>query len=250
MQEIEQLRALGDATRAARMAARHKRDRETLGIAPAELEPLVAGWRAAMDAPARVDLARALWDSDIHEARIAAAKLLLQARMRPDDGAWAAILDWAPALDALDIADAVAAAGQRRLAADPARIEDLAGFVTAANPLQRRLALGVTQAWARMNHPRPADIAIRERALDWAAVLHHDGNGAVRQAVAAWLSDLARHDADRAAAWQPAELAADAPADLPAELPVDPPADMPAEPHAEPPADMPDGDTGADQDPR
>lgn len=205
MQEIDQLRALGDADRAARSAARHKRARETLGVAPADLDPLVAGWRAALAPGERVDLARALWDTDIHEARIAAAKLLLQARMRPDADAWAAILDWAPALDALEIADAVAAAGQRRLASDPARLADLNPFVEAANPLQRRLALTMTAAWARMNHPRPSDTVIRDRALEWAALLHHDGNGAVRQAVEGWLRDLRRHDPERADAWQPAQ---------------------------------------------
>ncbi|WP_282602775.1 DNA alkylation repair protein [Paracoccus sp. PARArs4] len=215
MQEIEQLRALGDADRAAKMAARHKRDRETLGIAPAQLEPLVAGWRAALTPEERVALARTLWESDIHEARIAAAKLLLQARMRPDDDAWAAILEWAPAVDALDIADAVAAAGQRRLASDPARLGDLEPFMESRNPLQRRLLMTMTNHWAKMNHPKPADIAIRDRALEWAAHLHHDSNGAVRQAVAALLSDLARHDPERAAAWKPAEKVAEDQPDQP-----------------------------------
>ncbi|MBU2958685.1 DNA alkylation repair protein [Paracoccus sp. 1_MG-2023] len=209
MQEIEQLRALANPERAAKMAARHKRDRETLGIAPAELEPLVAGWRAAMTPDERVALARDLWEADIHEARIAAAKLLLQARMRPDADAWATILEWAPAIDALDIADAVAAAGQRRLASDPERLADLEGFAEAKNPLQRRLLMTITNAWAKMNHPKPADLPIRDRALEWASHLHHDGNGAVRQAVAAWLSDLARHDPERAAAWAPAEKVVD-----------------------------------------
>ena len=35
-----------------------------------------------------VALAAGLWDSDIHEARVAAAKLLTQARIRPDDAVW------------------------------------------------------------------------------------------------------------------------------------------------------------------
>jgi hypothetical protein len=46
---------------------------------------LATDWRKALDLPGRIALAQGLWASDIFEARIAAAKLFLQARIRPDD---------------------------------------------------------------------------------------------------------------------------------------------------------------------
>ncbi len=67
MQELDRLRDLADPERAARASARHKRDRETLGITPAALEEVVAEWRAERDLDARIALAEALWDSDVHE---------------------------------------------------------------------------------------------------------------------------------------------------------------------------------------
>ncbi|MFC0202336.1 DNA alkylation repair protein [Paracoccus rhizosphaerae] len=202
MQELERLRAEADVTRAARTAARHKTGRETLGVPPARIEALASEWRAALDINGRVDLARALWDSDVHEARLAAARLLVQARMRPDDGAWQAILDWAPDVDGTEIGDAVMAAASRRLLAVPERLDQIEPWVTGANPWLRRAVLVATGPWARMNNLKPADRAVRERVLAWAIKLSRDRNGAVRQAVDSWLRDLDKHDPDRAATWR------------------------------------------------
>ncbi|MGZ3216751.1 DNA alkylation repair protein [Paracoccus sp. T5] len=207
MQELDQLRALGEPERAARLAARHKTGRETLGVTPADLDAAVAGWREALDVEGRLALARALWDSDIHEARLAAARLLVQARMRPDAGAWQAILDWAPQIDGAEIADAVMAAASRRLLADPSRLDQIEPWLDSNNPWLRRSLMIATLRWAKMNHPKPVDLEHRERILDWAHRLAFDRNGAVRQAVETWLRDLGRHDAARAAEWQMAQAA-------------------------------------------
>ncbi|WP_410217907.1 DNA alkylation repair protein [Paracoccus sp. (in: a-proteobacteria)] len=216
MQELDQLRALGDPQHAERVAARHKSGRETLGITPARLEEVVSGWRETLDAESRVALARGLWDSNIHEARIAAARLLVQARMRPDEEAWTLIRDWTPQIDGTDIGDAIAAAASRRLASDPARLDQIAEWLNSPNPWQRRGLLMATLPWAKMNHPKMADVQIRERVLDWALALSSDRHGAVRQAVETWLRDLTKHDAERVAAWHEARAA------MPAPSPADP----------------------------
>lgn len=202
MQELDRLRAGADPDRAARIAARHKTGRETLGVPPEHVEALAAEWRAALDIDARIALARALWDSDIHEARLTAARLLVQARMRPDDAAWQIILDWAPQVDGAEIGDAVMATAARRLVASPVRLDDIEPWVQDANPWLRRSVLTATGPWARMNNLKPADRDIRDRVLGWAHDLAGDRNGAVRQAVATWLRDLEKHDPDRAAAWR------------------------------------------------
>lgn len=236
MQELDQLRALGEPGRAARLSARHKTGRETLGVTPTDLEAAVAGWREALDVEGRVTLARALWDSDIHEARLAAARLLVQARMRPDADAWNAILDWAPQIDGAEIADAVMNAASRRLLADTSRLDQIDPWRGSTNPWLRRSALMATLRWAKMNNLKPADVETRERVLDWALSLAFDRHGAVRQAVETWLRDLARHDAPRAVEWHQARdaIAADDAAEQPqadAPEPADP--DLPQ-------ADLPD----------
>lgn len=82
------LEARGDPERAAESAAHHKTALRVLGTPNPEIDLLCRDWRAASkadadDIPARVALARALWDSGVFEARIAAAKLLTQARASP-----------------------------------------------------------------------------------------------------------------------------------------------------------------------
>ena len=54
-------------------------------------------------------------DADF-EARLAAAKLLTQARIRPDQEAWDLIKSWVPDFDSWAIADHACMAGQRRVA--------------------------------------------------------------------------------------------------------------------------------------
>ena len=204
MQELDRLRAMADPERAARASARHKSGRETLGLTPAQIEALAAEWRGERDLEARIALAEALWDSDVHEARLAAARLLVQARMQPDDAAWALILAWAPGIDGAEIADAVMSAASRRLLADPSRLDQAMTWAGSRNPWLRRGALMATLPWAKMNNPKSGDLAIREAVLEVALRLSRDRNGAVRQAVATWTRDLAKRDPARIAAWQEA----------------------------------------------
>ncbi len=104
MRELDELKALGDAGKAAEMAAYHKAPREYLGVVVPVIDDLARGWRAELDVPGRVDLAARLWDSDVHEARIAAAKLLTQARISPTRR-HGLIAGWVPQFDTWAIAD-------------------------------------------------------------------------------------------------------------------------------------------------
>ena len=86
---LDQLIALSNPERAAQMRGYHKVPRRYLGLANPQVNDLTKDWRKALDLPARVTLADGLWRTDIFEARLAAAKLLTQARLRPDDtAAW------------------------------------------------------------------------------------------------------------------------------------------------------------------
>ncbi|MFE3837691.1 DNA alkylation repair protein [Pseudogemmobacter sonorensis] len=193
---IARLRAEADPALAAQSAAYHKTTREVLGLRVPRITELATEWRQGMDIPARVALADALWRADIHESRIAAAKLLTQARIRPDDGAWRLIAAWVPQFDGWALADHASDAGARRLIADPARLDEVEGWTAAPHVWSRRAALVMTLPWARMNNLKPADRAIRARVLGWAAGYAADPDPVVQKAVAWWLRDLSKHDAD------------------------------------------------------
>ena len=125
-QALAQLSATADLQKAKDMARYHKVARQYLGVANPAIDECAKEWRRNLSFEERLALADALWRSDIHEARVAAAKLLTQARIRPDDtAAWELIKSWVPDFDAWAIADHASSAGQKRLVADPARLNEV-----------------------------------------------------------------------------------------------------------------------------
>jgi 3-methyladenine DNA glycosylase AlkD len=198
---LAQLEALADPVKAAEMLAYHKAPRRYLGVSVPQIDTLTDDWRAVLSLDDRIALAADLWRTDIHEARIAAAKLLTQARIRPDDAAWALILSWVPDFDAWAIADHASIAGQKRLVADPSRLDTVETWITAPQMWTRRAALVMTLPWTKQNHPKPDEQAARDRILGWCATLADDKDWFIQKAVGWWVRDLSKHDAPRARAF-------------------------------------------------
>ena len=198
---IAALEALGDPERAAGSAAYHKAARRYIGVRVPEITELATGWREGMTPDERATLADALWRTDIHEARVAAAKLLTQARIRPDDAVWSVLLSWVPTFDAWAIADHACDAIGRRLVADPSRIDIVEGWTRDPSMWARRAALVATLSWTKLNFPKAEDLAIRDRVLGWAADYADDRDWFIQKAIAWWLRDLSKHDPERVRAF-------------------------------------------------
>ena len=183
-------------------AAYHKAKRVYLGVTNPSINDLTKEWRQALDIEARIALAAQLWDTDIFEARLAAAKLLTQARIRPDDEAvWEQLKSWHVDFDSWAIADHVCMAGQKRLTANPARINDIEAWTNSEHMWTRRAALVMTLPWTKQNNPKPNELVIRDRVLNWAASYVADQNWFIQKSVAWWLRDLSKHDAPRVQAF-------------------------------------------------
>lgn len=198
---LAHLEGLGNPEKAAELATYHGVERRYLGIATPVLDALAKDWRGD-DLATRLALASALWDSNIHDARICAAKLLTQARLRPDDTpAWDLIVTWLPELDCVAIADHVANAGAKRVIWDTSRLDQMDAWATSAHVWTRRAVLGFTQPWTKQNRAKLEDEVIRDRVLGWAAVFAEDHDPLIQRAVAWWLRDLSRHDVPRVQAF-------------------------------------------------
>ena len=194
---VAQLHALADPNKAAEAAAYHKADRPYLGISVPDVTRLATDWRSHLDTAGRVHLADHLWQTNIHEARVAAAKLLTQARISDDGPVWTLIASWVPDFDAWAIADHACDAGNRRLIADPTRLDLVESWTGAANIWTRRAALVMTLPWTKQNFPKPDDLQIRGRVLGWAAQMVTDKDWFIQKAIAWWLRDLSKHDPQR-----------------------------------------------------
>ncbi len=196
---LDQLRAHADPDRIPQMQAYHKIDRPYLGVINPQINDLTKAWRDDLDLPARITLADGLWQTDIFEARLAAAKLLTQARLRPDDeAAWQLMQSWVPDFDSWAISDHACMAMQKRLVADPARLDTVEGWTGSDHLWTRRAALVATLPWTKQNNPKPEELAARDRILGWAAGYLPVKNGILQKAIAWWVRDLSRHDAARA----------------------------------------------------
>jgi len=199
---IADLSRTANAEKTVDMARYHKAERPYLGVANPVIDACTKDWRKSLDLDARLQLASELWNTNIHEARIAAAKLLTQARIHPDDaGAWQLIQSWAPDFDAWAIADHVAIAGQKRLTWDPSRLDDVEAWTRSEHMWTRRAALVMTLPWTKNRFAKPNEIAQRERILGWAASYVTDPEWFIQKAVGWWLRDLSKKDPDRTRAF-------------------------------------------------
>ena len=199
---IAELRAHIEPGRAEGMAAYHKQSREVWGIPNPATNDVTKGWRQRLTVEDRVQLASDLWQTDIFEARLAASKVLTQARIKPDDtGAWDLIQSWVPDFDSWAIADHACMAGQKRLVADPTRVDQVEAWTQSDHMWTRRAALVITLPWTKQNFPKPAELKTRDRVLGWAAGYVTDHDWFIQKAVAWWVRDLSKHDAPRSRAF-------------------------------------------------
>jgi 3-methyladenine DNA glycosylase AlkD len=92
-------------------------------------------------------------------------------------------------------------AGQKRLVADPSRLDEVEGWVASDHMWTRRAALVSTLPWTKQNHPKPQELEARNRILGWAARLVPDHQWFIQKAIGWWLRELSKHDAPRTEAF-------------------------------------------------
>jgi len=141
--------------------------------------------------------ARDLWSSGIFEARIAAGKLLVKARVKPPEleaEIWAQVSAWVPELDGWAIADHLAGAGDRRIMTDLSRLDEVEAWTRSDHLWTRRAALVFTLPLAKLRHPSEAEQAARTQVLGWAAEYTPSPEWFLQKAVAWWLRTLSDRD--------------------------------------------------------
>jgi len=198
---LAQIEAHKDAQKAQEMEAYHKVPRTYLGVPNPVLNDLTKAWRKDMSLSERIEAASSLWKSNTHEGRIAAGKLLTQARIKDDAEVWDLIVSWVPDFDAWAIADHACSAGSRRLMADPVRLNEVEGWTQSEHLWTKRAALVITLPFTKSNFPSEIEKEARSRILGWCAEYVSDPEWFIQKAVAWWVRDLSKHDPLRAQAF-------------------------------------------------
>ena len=194
---LSQMKAHIEPGRAEGMRGYHKIDRDYLGIANGPLDDLAKEWRRSLSVDERVLLADGLWQTNIYEARVVAAKLLTQARIKDDGAVWRLIASWVPDFDCWAIADHAMMAGQRRVTAESSRLDEVETWTTSDHMWTKRAALVITLPFNRTRDASDEERATRERVLNWAAGYVDDKQWFIQKAVAWWLRDLSKRDPER-----------------------------------------------------
>lgn len=201
MTPLQQLDVFANPEKAAQMAAYHKTDRRIIGIANPDIDTLVKEWRTDNDATDRLKISHDLWYSDVFEARIAAAKLLVQARIKDDEPVWQEICTWVPGFDGWALADHACKAAEKRLQADPTRLDVVETWTQSDHIWTRRAALVATLPWTKLRNPKPHDIEQQERILGWAATYTTDHDWFIQKAIGWWLCTLSKKSPARVVAF-------------------------------------------------
>ncbi|WP_417241467.1 DNA alkylation repair protein [Celeribacter sp.] len=191
------LQSEGDATRAADLSSRFGAG-VYLGVAPARLDELARTWRQDIAFPERLDLARGLWAAEPHEARVMAAKLLTQARIKDDAAVWDQICAWIS--DARNWAeiDALGAAGGRRLVGDLSRMATVHALAASDRALDRRAAMILSTPLAKLAHPGKDELNAIDDVLFWLTHALQDTDKDVARTADTWVRALGKHDSKRA----------------------------------------------------
>ncbi|MCA0045249.1 DNA alkylation repair protein [Celeribacter litoreus] len=191
------LRAAGDAERAENLTEKFGSG-DYFGVPPQTLDTVARDWRAETDISVRLPLARALWESGNFDAKIVAAKLLTQARIKEDADIWSQILTWLSEENAWLVVDALASAGARRVSADLSRIETVLTLAQSERPLDRRAALLLTLPLAKITHQSVEEKSAIDDILPFLTHALEDADKDVSRTADNWLRALSKHDPKRA----------------------------------------------------
>ena len=201
MTPFEELQSLSDPAKIDAIAAYHKVERPYLGVTNPLMNDLCKRWRQEMTLDERLSVAADLWGTNAHEARVCAAKLLTQARIKDDDAVWTLLQSWVPDFDAWAIADHACSAISRRLSAQPSRLDTVETWTKSDHMWTKRAALVATLPWTKQNHPSSAEEKARDRILGWAGIYVSDPEWFIQKSVSWWVRELSKHDAPRARAF-------------------------------------------------
>ncbi|PLX36921.1 MAG: DNA alkylation repair protein [Hyphomicrobiales bacterium] len=184
------LRAKARPEKVAIFHAYHKVDRPYLGVSVPDITSVARSIVASSSAEEALALADALWRTNIFEARVLAAKILCEKRLKGFSAIWALIRNWLDDLDSWAIADTVANAGSRCLLDDPSLLDEVEGWTRAESFWTRRAALVFTLDWAKRGRDP-------ERMLAWASSYVGDKEWFIGKAIGWWLRELSKHNPDR-----------------------------------------------------
>lgn len=187
---LDQLQEQGSSERAAWDAKYHKSDLKHFGCAATEANAITRDAAKGLALDEALHLARELWQSEIWDARIVAAKLLAMPRFKGEEALWSYLLEYLPQMDGWAVMDGHMRAANKCLLMDPTRLDEVENWTQNPSFWIRRAALVFTLPWAKPGKDP-------ERMLGWASRYADDREWFIQKAIGWWLRTLSKHDPNR-----------------------------------------------------
>lgn len=173
----------------------HKINRPYLGIRVPQITRVAGKASAKLTGEQLLTLCDELWETDIHEARIAVGKILERKKVRDIEGIWFRIDRFKEDLDSWAIADHLAHAAFRCLREEPRFLEEIENSWLKHQSFWVRRASLVYTLYLAKKDQNP------ERPLSWASGMVDDQKWFIQKAIGWWLRELSKHNPKRARAF-------------------------------------------------
>ncbi len=189
---LAELQQFADPERAEGSKRYHKINRPYMGVRVPEITGISAAAARKYGGKDLLALCDRLWETNIHEARIAAGKILERKEVTNIEGIWARVDRYKEDLDSWAIADHLAHAAFRCLEQEPLYLDEIENkWLHHPSFWVRRASLVFTLFLAKKGKDP-------ERPLSWAAGMVDDHEWFIQKAIGWWLRELSKHNPDRA----------------------------------------------------
>jgi len=187
---IVELRELRDQTRAEHDKQYHKSVRAHLGVTTPLIDKTIKPYIKELSELDLLELADELWQSNIYDAMIAAARIISHKKIQPSQKLWSLIIRWMEDVDGWALEDNLARAAWKCISVNPEILYELAEWTRHPNMWIRRAALIFTLPFAKKGmNPEPM--------LRWIQEYAYDSDWFIQKAIGWWLRDLGEHNPRR-----------------------------------------------------
>jgi 3-methyladenine DNA glycosylase AlkD len=187
---IEQLKPLGNLERALAYKSYHKSNRKHFGITAPLREKLTRNLSQGINSIELIQLAKGLWESDLFDPMMCAAKILSLPQVIPSQLLWETIVEFLKRLDRWALEDSLSHAAWKCLLKDMELLDEIEKWTKEPNFWMKRAALVYTLPLAKPKRDP-------ERVLSWASEYSSDPEWFIQKAIGWWLRVLGEHNPER-----------------------------------------------------
>lgn len=187
---LSELQKLGSPERAIADKRYHKSERMHWGVPAKESADLIRSFCKEANQEDLLLFATQLWETNLFNPMICAAKILALPRVKPSRKLWNTILQFLKDVDGWALEDTLAHAAWKCILADETLLDQVEKWTKHSNFWMRRAALVYTLPFAKSGKDP-------ERMLKWASCYADDSEWFIQKAIGWWLRDLSEHNPRR-----------------------------------------------------